>query len=78
MQVGTNHIQRESSNDISRAICKPLQERKSNFQDTPVYFSGVHLQIEPDFLINLIKTNGMYFISLNTFAFNRDLNESLF
>ena len=75
--------------DSSRKICKLLQKVKSDFQDAVVYFSVIlpklgsvvfeSINYINETVFNLCAaTNGMYFISHNSFVFNRKLNEKLF
>ena len=88
IHVGKNHIQ--SPGDSSRKIFKLLQKVKPDFQDTVVYFSGIRPKLvsvvfesincidETIFNLCAPTTNGMYFISHNSFVFNHKLNENLF
>ena len=89
MHVGTNQIQRESPRDSSKKICKFLRKVKSDFKDAVVYFSGIlpklgsvifeSINYINETVFNLCAvTNGMYFISHNSFAFNHKLNERFF
>ena len=89
IHVGTNQIQRENPRDSSKKICKFLQKVKSDFKDAVVYFSSILPNLGSVIFecINYINetvfnlcatTNGMYFISHNSFEFNHKLNERFF
>ena len=87
MHVGTNRIQRESPRDSSKKIWKILQKVKPDFQNRVVSVILPNLGSDVLESINYINeavfnlcaaTNGMHFISHNSFTFNLKLNESLF
>ena len=68
-QVGINLTQKEIPEIVQEKISKLLRKVKSDFQNVFIYFSG----IIPKLLSDVFESNGMYFISHNSFAFNRKL-----
>lgn len=85
IHVGTNH--REKAVEILQKISKLQASTEGKIQDAVVYFSGKLSKFGSAKSINYVNetvfnlcalTNGMYFISHNSFVSNHILNKRLF